>query len=127
LGLSSDLRNGTNGTTRADYNGEPIQLSNPSVAEWFNTAAFSPPPSGQFGTAGRNIIIGPGEVNFDMAITKDFPFRETKSFEVRLAATNVFNTPHFTTIDTNVVSPTFGRVMKVGNMRMLQILTRFRF
>jgi hypothetical protein len=97
------------------------------VQQWFNTAAFSVPPPGQFGSAGRNTIIGPGQVNFDMAMTKTFPLKEMKSLEVRLAATNVFNTPHFTAINTVVNSPLFGQVTSAGSMRQLQILARFRF
>jgi hypothetical protein len=123
----SELNSGVNGTLRANYNGEPIQLSNPTVAEWFNTSAFTLPATGQYGDAGRNTIIGPGMVDFDMAMSKNFPIHETMGLEVRLAATNVFNTPHFTAIDTVVGSPSFGRVTSVGQMRTLQLLARFRF
>jgi hypothetical protein len=113
---------------RANYNGQPIQLSNPSVLEWFNTAAFSAPVGcSQFGNAGRNTIIGPGMMDFDMALSKNFPIREAMGLEVRVSATNVFNMPHFTAIDTVVGSPTFGRVVSVGAMRTLQIASRFRF
>ena len=31
--------------------------------------------SGQYGNAGRNSIEGPGEVEFDMAMTKVFPLK----------------------------------------------------
>jgi hypothetical protein len=122
-----DVNSGVNGALRANYNGQPIQLNNASVSEWFNTAAFSVPATGQFGDAGRNTIIGPGMVDFDMALSKSFPIREAMGLEVRVSATNVFNTPHFTAIDTVVNSPTFGRVTSVGPMRTLQIASRFRF
>lgn len=127
LGNYTEVEQGVNGSLRANYNGQPIAIGNPSVQQWFNTAAFSVPPPGQFGSAGRNTIIGPGQVNFDMAITKTFPLKEMKSLEVRLAATNVFNTPHFTAINTVVNSPLFGQVTSAGSMRQLQILARFRF
>lgn len=126
LGAYSDVSSGVNGALRADYNGQPIQLSNPSVSQWFNTAAFSA-PAGQFGDAGRNTIIGPGLVDFDMAMSKNFPIRETMGLEARLSATNVFNTPHFTAIDTVVNSPTFGRVTSAGAMRTMKLALRFRF
>ena len=127
LNAYSDVNSGVNGALRANYNGQPIQLSNPSVGEWFNTAAFSAPLTGQFGNAGRNTIIGPGMVDFDMALSKNFPIREAMGLQVRVSANNVFNTPHFTAIDTVVGSPTFGRVTAVGPMRTLQIASRFRF
>ncbi|HXZ29376.1 MAG TPA: TonB-dependent receptor, partial [Terriglobales bacterium] len=127
LGNFADVNRGTNGTLRADYNGQPISLPDPSIAEWFNTAAFSVPPDGLLGTAGRNTIRGPGQVLFDMALSKVFSVSETRLLEFRAQATNIFNTPQFTSIDTAVNSPTFGRVVAVGPMRTMQVVARFRF
>ena len=56
--------------------GQSVSLANPSIAEWFNTAAFVAPPSGTYGDARRNSIIGPGSKVFDMAFTKIFPLKE---------------------------------------------------
>jgi trimeric autotransporter adhesin len=43
----SDVNAGTNGTLRPDVvPGQSVSLANPSIAEWFNTAAFVAPPSG---------------------------------------------------------------------------------
>ena len=39
-------RRGTNGTLRADYNGQPIRLANPTIDRFFNTAAFTLPRAG---------------------------------------------------------------------------------
>jgi outer membrane receptor protein involved in Fe transport len=127
LGNTTDVAGGANGSLRADVTGQPIQLPSPTVQEWFNTAAFTLPPSGQFGNAGRNTIIGPGLINFDMAMSKNFPIREMMAMEVRVSASNIFNTPHFTAIDTVVNSPTFGHVISAGPMRSLQMMARFRF
>jgi outer membrane receptor protein involved in Fe transport len=127
LGNFSDVRSGTNGTLRPDLTGLPIALSQPTTAEWFNTAAFVVPPAGQYGDAARNSITGPGTLLFDMAMTKQFPMSEGRSLELRISASNVFNTPQFTTIDTTVNSPTFGRVTAVGSMRTVQLTARFRF
>ncbi len=86
--------------------------------EWFNTAAFVIPPTGQYGDARRNSIEGPGEVVFDMAFTKLIPLqRESRILEVRASASNVFNHPEFAAIDTTVNSPTFGQVISAGAMR----------
>src|SRR6516164_9869533 len=38
---------------------------------WFNPSAFTLPPPGQFGTAGRNILRGPAFAQFDLAIRKE--------------------------------------------------------
>ena len=127
LADAGDVARGTNGTLRADLTGQPIAIADPTIAEWFNTAAFIAPPRGQFGDAGRNTIIGPGTINFDMSLNKNIPIKEMQAFELRATASNVFNTPNFTAIDTVVNSPTFGRVTSVGSMRRVQISLRYRF
>ncbi len=123
----ADISRGTNGTLRANVTGQPVALSNPGVAEWFNTAAFFAPPNGQFGDARRNSIKGPGTVMFDMALTKVFPLKEARVMELRAQATNVFNTHQFTSISTVVDSRTYGQVIGTGSMRTVQLSARFRF
>jgi trimeric autotransporter adhesin len=128
LGNPADVNRGTNGTLRPDVvPGESIQLPNPSIAEWFNTAAFIAPPAAAYGNARRNSIIGPGTHVFDMAFTKVFPIKESKVLEFRAQATNIFNMPQYVTIDTVLDSPTFGRVTGVGAMRQFTLTSRFRF
>jgi hypothetical protein len=126
FGRSIDLTRGVTGSARPDLTGQSIQLDNPTIQQWFNTDAFSA-PAGVFGTAGRNIIIGPGTVQFDMALSKSIQVKEMQSMEVRLSATNVFNTVHFTSIDSTFGSPTFGQVVGAGAMRKAQLTARYRF
>ena len=126
LGDEEDVLHGTNGTIRADVTGAPLFPGNLSFPFWFNPAAFAL-PTGQFGDARRNSIAGPGEIVFDMAITKMIPMKETRNLEVRASASNVFNHPQFTTIDTNLNSPTFGQIITAGAMRTIQMTARFRF
>ncbi|MGA8149692.1 MAG: TonB-dependent receptor [Terriglobales bacterium] len=128
LGDFSDVARGTNGTLRPDLvPGESIAISSPSIGQWFNTAAFVVPPVGQFGDARRNSIIGPPTHVFDMAFTKIFPLKESRVLEFRASATNIFNIPQYTAIDSQVNSPTFGRVTAIGAMRAIQLTARFRF
>jgi trimeric autotransporter adhesin len=127
LGNVLNVSQGVNGTQRADVvPGQSVSLPNPSIAEWFNTAAFVA-PSGAFGDARRNSIEGPGSRLFDMSFTKIFPLSETRFLEFRAQFSNVFNTPQYSAIDTVVNSPTFGRVISVGPMRSLLLTARFRF
>jgi hypothetical protein len=128
LGNAAEINGGTNGTLRPNLvPGQSISLPNPSIGEWFNTAAFAAPPTGQYGDAGRNSIIGPGSKVFDMALTKVIPLQESRVIEFRAQATNVFNIPNYSTIDTMFNSPTFGRVTAVGAMRQITTTARFRF
>jgi trimeric autotransporter adhesin len=128
VGAASEVNGGTNGTLRPNLvPGESIQLSHPTIGEWFNTAAFSKPSVSEYGDAHRNSIIGPGSKVFDMALTKVIPLKESRTLEFRAQATNVFNIPNWSSIDTSVTSPTFGRVTGVGAMRQITMTARFRF
>jgi trimeric autotransporter adhesin len=127
IGSFSNVNSGVNGTLRGDVTGAPVGVPNPSIGEWFNTSAFVTPPAGQYGNARRNSIIGPGEVLFDMAMTKLIQLKETRSLELRIAASNVFNHPIYSGIDSVLNSPTYGQVISVSSMRSVQMTARFRF
>lgn len=128
FGSFTDIGRGANGSLRPNIiPGESISVSDPGIQEWFNTAAFIAPAPGQFGDAGRNIIEGPGTIQFDMALSKTIQFKEMQSLELRISATNIFNHANFTGIDTTLGSPTFGQVISVGSMRKAQLIARYRF
>jgi trimeric autotransporter adhesin len=128
LGNIGDVNSGTDGTLRPNLvPGQSVSLPNRSIAEWFNTVAFVAPPTNTYGNARRNSIMGPGSKVFDMAFTKIVPLKESRTLEFRAQATNIFNIPNYSSIDTTVDSPTFGRVTAVGAMRQFTITSRFRF
>jgi hypothetical protein len=62
----------------------------------FNPAAFVLPTGLTFGDAGRNILRNPWRTNFDMALLKHFAITESKYFEFRAEAFNVFNHVEYT-------------------------------
>ena len=127
LGNIQDVARGTNGTLRANYNGAPIDLSDPTALLFFNTAAFSVPAPGTFGNAGRNTIIGPGTSVLNMGLTKNINWGQTRSLSIQVLASNLLNDVQFASIDTNLSSRTFGQVTAFRPMRRLQIQTRLRF
>jgi len=128
IGSFSEVNSGTSGTLRPNVvPGEAITVPNPDIHEWFNTAAFAAPPVGQFGDAGRNSIPGPGQILFDMSVSKTIQIRETRTLEFRLTGNNVFNHVNLAGVDTNLNSPTFGQVISAGTMRRVTFTTRFRF
>jgi hypothetical protein len=63
--------------------------------QWFNTAAFAAPPRYTHGNAARTLMLGPGLVNFDTAISKSIRFRERFRLQFRWESFNAFNTPAF--------------------------------
>jgi hypothetical protein len=62
----------------------------------FNPSAFAAPTGLTFGSAGRNILRNPWRTNFDMALLKHFAVTESKYFEFRAEAFNVFNHREYT-------------------------------
>jgi len=127
LGSYADVARGSNGSLRANSTGVPVDISNPDVGQWFNTAAFSQPAPGQFGNVGRNTIRGPAQITANLSVNKTFPFENGRSLNVRAQASNWLNMAQFRGIDTTVNSPSFGRVTSAAAMRRIQIVARFNF
>jgi trimeric autotransporter adhesin len=135
LGGALDIRRGVSGSLRANIvAGQSISVGDPNTLKWFNTAAFCAPsascinPNGSiFGDAGRNVIEGPGQVSLNMSLNKTITIKESRALELRISANNVFNTVHFTSINTVVNSFTFGEVTGTGGMRRVTMTARFRF
>lgn len=96
-----------------------------TLHEFFNKAAFGA-PSG-YGTASRYSIEGPGQVLVSMALSKTVKLGETRAFEARATASNVFNTVQYSGIDTVLSSATFGQVTGAASMRQISFVGRFRF
>ena len=97
------------------------------VKEFFNTAAFSVPASGQYGTASQGSIEGPGTVSVNTALSRTVQLGGTSSFEARVQATNVFNTVQYSSINTTENSSQFGQVTAAAAMRALVFVARYRF
>ncbi len=62
---------------------------------WFDVDAFALPELFTFGNSGRNILTGPGFVNMDLGIYKNFYFGERAQLQFRTEFFNLTNTPHF--------------------------------
>ena len=93
------------------------QLANPTVQEWFNTAAFVANAKYAFGNAGRNILRGPGVVNLDLAAHKSFRITERVTAQLRFESFNATNTPAFGNPNTQVGNPSFGQISAAGTPR----------
>jgi hypothetical protein len=91
-----------------------------SLDRWFNTQAFAINPAFTFGNAGRNIVDGPGLVNFDLAAYKSFRFTEDIRLQFRAEAFNATNTPYFGSPNTVVGTPALGQISSAGRPRNLQ-------
>lgn len=82
------LGNGFN--TRPNLLRDP-RLDSPTLARWFDFAAFSAPPRFAFGNSGLGIMDGPGNHVLDLALMKEFHVTEERFFQLRW---EVFNVPN---------------------------------
>ena len=127
---------GTSGQRAQLVPGQNPVLSDPSATKWFNTAAFKQnvaPPAGGVsvdGNSSRNLLRGPMFKDVDLAISRDFRFREGLNLQLRADAYNVFNIVSLNTPSgggTTAGSSTFGQILTANPMRQLQLGAKFRF
>jgi len=111
--------------------GQPLTLprSQRNTQEFFNTAAFTAPAPYTFGNAGRDILNGPGNNIFDMALHRRFAIPERGSVEFRAEAFNVFNHPNWGIPGPYVDfgAPFFGGILGAGSPRRMQFALRYDF
>ena len=63
---------------------------------WFSPASFTQPVgAGVFGTAGRNILSGPGMFRLDLSLFKNFQISDRFKMEIRAETYDLTNTPAF--------------------------------
>jgi hypothetical protein len=79
-----------------------------TVQRWFNTSAFVDNLPLTFGTAGRNIVVGPGYRDFDFSILKNMKFGESVNAQFRAEFFNITNHPAFALPSNISAAPNFG-------------------
>lgn len=135
--LLGTLGNGINNylLDTPEYHGAPLDINtNPrNERPAFNNspAAFTTEEPGQLGNVPRRFFHGPGIDNFDVTLSKRLRLTESKSFEFRVEAFNVFNHAQFygpASVDGEVNNdPHFGQVVSAATPRLVQIATKFEF
>jgi hypothetical protein len=126
LGTSADPSGtGAVGSGRANATGLPIS----SGSGPFNLLAFTVPAAGQYGTAGRNTIPGPGTLSLNATLGRTIQFGDSarRSLDIRLSANNVLNHVNITSWGTVVNSTNYGLASAAGAMRTLSLSLRVRF
>ncbi|MGH9667464.1 MAG: hypothetical protein ACRD9L_23830, partial [Bryobacteraceae bacterium] len=113
--LSTDP-SGTGTTARpnriADGNLPPDQRSR---TQWFNTAAFIAPGCVCFGNSGRDILRGPGFMDLDLGIARDFLFAERFRLQFRAESFNLMNHPNFGLPNSAIGNPGVGIITTTIN------------
>ncbi len=132
--LQGSVPNGVNNRflDTPDFAGGPLQLnSNPrNGLPYFNTSLFSPNALGTPGTANRRFFHGPGSFNTDLTLSKNVPFGEAKSLELRIEAFNVFNHAQFfgpAAVNGDFSNKLFGQIVNSAPPRLVQLGMKFLF
>jgi len=119
----------------------PNVIGNPNsgprtAQEWFNIKAFQqlqPDPLGRFevfGNEGRNVVQGPGYVNWDASAFKNIRLTESKELQFRGELFNVLNHTNFRLPVSDIEdlqAGTFGQIQSDVSPRVIQVALKFLF
>jgi len=85
---------------------------------FFDPLAFRAVTAVRYGNTGRNILRGPGVVNMDLGVFRDFLLTEQLRLQFRAESFNFTNTPHFNNPGSNVSNMRLnadGTISALGN------------
>ena len=116
---------GATGTARADATGLPVS----GGSGYFNKLAFTIPPAGRYGNAGRNTIPGPGFLAMNASFGRFFQLGDTarRRVDIRLEANNILNQVNITSFGTTVNAANYGLATNASAMRTVQLMMRVQF
>jgi hypothetical protein len=101
------------------------------IAEYFNTSAVAQATPGTYGNLGRDLLVGPGYANTDVALMRSvrLPFLgESGRFVFRAEAFNIFNRVNLANPGASIGAATFGKITAVsGPPRILQFSLKVVF
>jgi hypothetical protein len=104
-------------------------LSNPGPEGWFDLAAFPAVPRGsyRFGNSGRNILDGPGRINLNLALVRNFRFGERANLQFRWESFNATNHTNFRLPVNNLSLANAGTITGANESRSMQFGLRCQF
>lgn len=94
---------------------------------WFNPNAFARQLPGTYGNAGRDSLVAPGTFNWDMALSREFHFKERYRFDVRGDFFNIMNHANWNAPTASITSGTFGQITSFSSPRIIQMAMKFFF
>jgi hypothetical protein len=104
-------------------------LSNPSPNDWFNVSAFQivPDTAYRYGNSGRNILDGPGAINMNLSLSKNFYIRERQRLQFRWETFNTTNHTNFNLPADAIDKANAGTITKAKASREMQLGLRYQF
>lgn len=116
------------GTQRPNVLRDPnLPVSERTVEQWFDTAAFAAAPANTFGNAGRGILRADGRINFDFSLNKRFYLGERLITKLTGEFFNAFNHADFAPPNRALGNPAFGTIGDATDGRIVQLGLEFTF
>jgi hypothetical protein len=97
--------------------------------QWYNLAALQPAAAGTYGNAGRNILEGPGQINVDFSLFKNFALGGDRQLQFRVEFFNILNHPNFqgNSIQLTFDQPGAGQATLANPARQIQLAFKAYF
>jgi hypothetical protein len=125
---NGSARSNTGGTDRPNQVSDP-GLANPTIAQWFDVAAFVAQPVNTVGNTGSNTLHGPSFKRIDLSLIKNVTLAGPWRLQLRAEVFNVFNTPSFGNPNAALGNAGFGSITTVNNNipRQMQFAAKVLF
>ena len=105
-----------------------FQLYTGPGTESLDTSVFVRPANSTWGNSPRNAYYNPGEMQWDLALFKNFNLGASRRLQFRAECFNFLNHPNLGGITSDPLNANFGRITsKDGNRRDVQLSARFLF
>ncbi len=100
--------------------GQPLYIYDSALpgGRAINRAAFSIPPTGQFGNLGRNVVRGFGMFEQNLGLRREFQIGETVRLQLKGEAFNIYNHPNFGEVQTTLTAANFGQATGLLNQSL---------
>jgi hypothetical protein len=105
----------------------PDVYGDKTPGNYLNPAAFGQPALGTLGNLKPYSILGPGNWQWDIAISRSFQFHEAQRLEFRGEAFNVTNSFRMNNPNVNLDSGDFGKVTAARDPRIMQFALKYFF
>jgi hypothetical protein len=98
-----------------------------SAANYLNPDAFENPARGTYSTDKPYLIVNPGGIQNDIAISRTFALGGSQTLQFRWEIFNVINHVNLDPPSTALNSSTFGQITSSGDPRIMQLGIKFGF
>ena len=103
--------------------------SGQSMAQWFDTSAYTSPAPYSFGNGTRTEpdLRNPGTISFDSVLSRWQPIRERMRLQFRAEMYNILNHPNLGAPSASITSSTFGVITSKSGNRTVTMALRLEF